>query len=176
MLKKLLLLSSALGYFSTAFAGATYVSPTFFIERISANHSSYRDANVRLSAGYATFNRNNYFAAEVFVVPSTLTLTDNKNTGATSAHTSRSLGASLISGRILPLNLLGFGRLGVISTKFSSTNRSKLGTQLGLGIQGMLTQNWILRGEYIHTMYGSVSQIGTPNSNELGVGLIYWFA
>lgn len=155
--------------------GKVYVGPTLLVQQISANQSSFRGLHPSLSLGYADWSNKYYLAAEAFLIPTTLTLSDIRDNGGASTRASSSLGVSLIPGTLIYKNTLGFLRLGIISSHFSSPNSSKLGVQMGLGLENRLTNEWALRGEYIYTAYGSVSKVGTPNSNELGVGFIYYF-
>jgi opacity protein-like surface antigen len=157
--------------------GRAYVGPSLFVQQVSANESSYRGLHPRFSLGYADWSNKYYLAAELFLVPASLTLSDIRNNGGsgTSTKISSSFGASLLPGTLIYKKILGYLRFGLISSYFRSPGSSKMGGQLGFGIQTRLTSEWALRGEYLYTAYNSVSQIGTPNSNELGLGLIYFF-
>ncbi len=156
--------------------GKVYIGPTLLVQDISANQASFRGLHGRASLGYADWSNKYYFAGELFYIPATMTLSDIRgNANGPTAKASNSFGASLLPGTLIYKQILGYLRLGLISSRFVAPNSMKLGAQLGLGLQTRLTSQIALRGEYIYTGYGSVSQIGTPNSNEFGVGFIYFF-
>lgn len=165
----------SLGFSSLALAGKPYIGPSLYLQQISANHSSFRGLHPKMTVGYSAMFCKLYWAGEIFLDPFTLVLSDNKNPGASSTRTSVNYGFSLIPGLRIVEGVLGYGRIGLVSTKFSSTDNWKVGAQLGVGVQTGLTANWVARLDYINTIYGPVHQIGTPNSNELGVGLLYYF-
>lgn len=155
--------------------GTVYLGPSLQVQDLSANQSSFRGLLPRLSLGYADWSNKYYLAAELFVVPATVTLSDIRDAGASSTKASSDIGLSLIPGTLIYKEIWGYLRFGIVSSHFITPNSSKLGLQMGLGLQSKLTSQLALRGEYIYTTYSSVSQVGTPNSNELGLGFIYFF-
>lgn len=155
-------------------AGVTYLAPALIVLQTSANESRFRGLAPRLSLGYLQPCGNYAYAGEVFFTPSTLTLSDTKNPGASSTRTSLNVGASFMPGTYFYKDLLGYARIGLVNTKFSSPNVFRVGTQLGFGLQSSLNPCWSLRGEYLYTIYGSVSKVGTPNTNQVGVSLVYF--
>jgi opacity protein-like surface antigen len=156
--------------------GRGYIGPTLMVQEISANQASFRSLHGRLSLGYADWSNRNYLGAELFYIPFNMTLSDIRgNANAPTAKASNSFGASLLPGTLIYKQILGFLRLGLITSRFVAPNSMKLGGQLGFGLQTHLTRQFALRGEYIYTGYGSVAKIGTPHSNEFGLGFIYFF-
>lgn len=156
--------------------GKGYVGPTLLVQNISANHASFRGLHGSISLGYADWSNKNYLGGELFYIPFTMVLSDIRgNSDGPTAKASSSIGASLLPGTLIYKQILGYLRLGLISSRFVAPNSMKLGAQLGVGLQSRLTTQFSVRGEYIYTAYGSVAKIGTPNSNELGIGFIYFF-
>jgi opacity protein-like surface antigen len=84
-------------------------------------------------------------------------------------------GGSIIPGYMITDYVLGYIRLGGVSTHFSNQGTNKSGWQVGLGGQTALAPNWDLRGEYVYTGYGSVSGIGKPNADQFNLGVTYKF-
>ncbi len=156
--------------------GRGYVGADLFIQNISANWASFRDLHPRFALGYADWSNQYYLGGEVFYIPATLVLSDIRgNREGSTAKASNSFGASLLPGAFLYNNLLGYLHLGLIDSRFVAPNSMKLGMQLGCGLQTKFREQWAFRAEYIYTAYSSVVKIGTPNSNELGVGVVYFF-
>ena len=70
---------------------------------------------------------------------------------------------------------IGYARLGVIESRFSTPGTARLGGQAGLGMQTNVCQNWDLRGEYVYSKYNSVRGVSSPNSDAFNVGVVYRF-
>ncbi len=177
-MKKTTLLCSILAacFSSSVFAGSLYIGPTLLAQNTTASHSNFSGIRPRVALGYAGTMDNYYLAAEFFVIPTTVTLSNVVNQGGVSTKTTRSYGASLLPGIMFNDKLLGYLRLGAMSSSFSSPKVMKTGYQAGFGLQTGLTKNWDLRGEYIYTAYSSaMPNLGAPKSNELGLGVIYRF-
>lgn len=156
--------------------GKVYLGPTLHIQDISANHASFRGLHSSIALGYADWSNKYYLAGEIFYSPATLVLSDRRGyADASTAKASSSFGASLLPGKLIYKELVGYLRLGFISSRFVAPNSMKLGGQLGAGLQTHLCKQLVIRGEYTYTAYGSVAKIGTPNSNEFGLGFIYFF-
>lgn len=156
--------------------GKFYVAPSLLVEQISANHSSFRGLPAQMALGHADWSNRYYIAAEVFYIPATLVLSDMRgNANASTAKSSNSFGISLLPGTLIYKKILGFLRIGLITSRFVAPNSMKLGAQLGAGLQTRLNNEFALRAEYTYTGYSSVSQIGTPHTNTLGFGFLYFF-
>jgi len=152
-----------------------YLGPTLMVQDISADHASFRALHPRLSLGVADWSNRYYVGAELFFIPFNMDLSDRRgNTTARSAKTSNSFGVSVLPGARLYKEIWGYVRVGLITSRFVSPNSMALGGQLGAGLQTWLRPHLALRGEYIYTAYNSVSQVGTPNSNEFGLGFVYY--
>ncbi len=169
--------SPASGSFCDQFChGKAYLGPSLLVEQISANHASFRGLPAQIALGYADWSNRYYMAAELFYIPATLVLSDMRgNPSAPTAKSSTSIGVSLIPGALIYKKILGFIRVGLVSSRFVAPNSMKMGAQLGAGLQARLMDQIALRGEYIYTGYGSVAQIGTPHINALSLGFLYYF-
>jgi opacity protein-like surface antigen len=179
IMKKIALISSILAasISTAAIANGVYLGPSVLVKHISASHSSYNGLNPRLSLGYGDMmNESFYLAGEIFAAPITATFSDIHRNGAQSTKITRSFGASIIPGMLLNEQLIGYLRFGVISSKFSGPNVTKTGGQIGFGLQGALTETISLRGEYNYTAYKKISGLGSPKTNEVGIGLMFKFA
>lgn len=176
MLKRRLIISSliAMSISATGHAGNIFFSPTLFVQDNTSPSSNYRGLQPRLSAGYAQMVDDFYMAGEVFVVPATATIVDNRSetTGA-SSRTTRSYGISVLPGGLITEHILGYARVGVLSTQFPGPNTSRAGAQFGLGLQTCLTPYWDLRAEYDYTVYKTAPTIGAVKSDQVGIGLVY---
>ncbi len=130
----------------------------------------YNGLEGNLSAGYAFVMESFYFAGEIFVGDSAV-LQNYANNG--SARSTWSYGLSLIPGILMNDTVLGYLRLGILNTNFTTNNNNATGGQVGLGLQTAITERWDLRGEYIYDFYRSVSYIGNPKSAQFNLGLVY---
>jgi|GEM_PF-1336311 len=153
--------------------GKFYVGPSLLIEQISASGSRFRGIHPRISLGYIDISNRYFFGTEIFTIPATLSLSSTRKYHGRSAKDSSTLGFSLLPGARLYKDYYGYARFGIVTTKFTVPNASALGIQGGLGIQKALDHQWQIRGEYVLTSYNSVSELGNPTANEIGVGLIY---
>lgn len=176
-MKRIFLLSPALAAIlsTTVFAGSFYIGPALFVQNISATMSSYRDIHTRISIGYGQMVDDYYLGGEFFFVPGTTVLSNSVSPGDTSAKVSNSYGISFIPGLILNDKLMGYLRLGALTTNFTGAGTYKAGLQAGVGFETGLAKNWNLRGEYIYSSYKRITGLGSSNSNELGMGVIYQF-
>lgn len=175
MLQKSLLGALLLvGVVSSAQAGL-YVGPTLLLRDTIASHSSVRELGLRMSLGYGDFvSPAFYLAGEAFGMPGAAVLRNNTSSG-TSVRSTYGYGVSIIPGTPITDSVLGYLRLGVVESRFTSASQTRAGAQAGLGLQTSLTCNWDMRMEYIYTMYGSVSNAGSPKSDWVGLGFMYKF-
>lgn len=160
-----------------AAAANVYVGPSVFINQVSGNHTTLMATYPKISLGVANLTNGVYLAGELFVVPITLTLKNNHNAVASSARISNSFGASFIPGFMIANNpdVIGYARIGFITSNFSSPNVYQTGGQLGLGLQSYFARGWAVRGEYDYSLYHNMRGIGAPHVNEVGLGVIYFF-
>ena len=177
MLKKIIknsVISAALlaGCVSTANAGM-YIGPTLFVRDTMATHSSVRELAARMSLGYGDFVAPSfYLAGEIFGMPGSMLLRSNTSSGIGVRNT-YSYGISLLPGTAITDSVMGYLRMGLIETRFTSASTTRAGGQIGLGLQTGLTSNWDMRMEYIYSMYGSITNIGSPKGDWIGLGLTY---
>jgi len=171
------LLITSLFMVNITHARNVYIGPMLLFQHIDAPHSHFNGIHPRLSLGFEDWidgiDTEYYFAGELFVSPATATLSDLHDKGAISTKTTRSIGISILPGIKLDDGWIGYSRLGVINSTFSSPDVSKWGGQAGLGVQVCLTATLNLRVEYIFTAYQFVPGLHRPKSNEVGMGLTY---
>jgi len=160
---------------NAASAAHVYLGPSLFFRQMAASNSGANSLQPRLSLGYGGFNGDYYFAGEIYGTPFTTTLSSSEHNNAPNAKTTRAFGVSFIPGMRLNDDLLAYLRIGVNTTKFSGVNTNKAGAQFGVGFQTAVTSRLDFRIEYIFTAYDSMYHMGSPKSNEIGMGMIYKF-
>ena len=176
-MKKLSLISSLLiaSVSSGAMAGTFYLGPSLFYQYNSASHSSFSGLHPKLTLGYASLMGDYLLAGELFAIPFTAQLSSSINHNGISAKTSNGFGISFLPGMRITDSVLGYLRIGVISSEFTSPNTRKTGGQLGIGFATPISNSWDLRLDYIFTAYQSINQLGSVKANELGIGAVYKF-
>lgn len=146
------------------------------IKTTGASDISYGGYNPRLAFGIENLFANWYYlAGEVFYGPISMTVNNNPDNNG-SLKTSYSYGVSVIPGLNFDDIVIGYARIGAIRTRFSSIDVNKSGFQIGAGLQGVINACWRVRGDYVRTIYNSISGIGDPKADQYSVGLIYAFA
>ena len=156
-----------------AFANTVYFGPTLYLQDLTTNNSNDRALRPTMSIGYSGMIGFYYLAAEIFVNPTNITLSNSHDEGGDSTRISQDYGASFIPGILLGEGIVGYLRLGVVSSKFRAPSQTKTGGQAGIGLQTDLSTAWTLRGEYVYSAYSQGSNIGSPEVDSFGVGLIY---
>lgn len=171
--KKILMGTAVLASSITVANAGLYIGPTLMVRDTIATNSTVRESGLRLSLGYGDFVAPSfYLAGELFAIPGSILLKNNTSSGS-SARNTYSYGASLIPGVSLTDTVLGYMRLGVVESRFTSASTTAAGGQAGVGLQTGLTPSWDLRMEYVYTMYRHISNIGSPKSDWMGLGLTY---
>jgi hypothetical protein len=133
--------------------------------------ANFRGIPVNLFAGYGgILSQNFYLAGEIFG-----TLGTGEIDGKGGVKTTYAYGASMIPGVMLSDHTMGFARVGVIRSRFSSVSSYSTGGQFGVGMQSTLTQNVDVRGEYDFGAYRSVGGISSPRQDAFNLGLVYKF-
>jgi len=130
-------------------------------------------------AGYALLSSNFYLAGEIFAQHGTQ-ITDyrnnlNNNLNSTGLKTSWGAGLSILPGLVLADTILGYLRLGAIETHFDEAAYTAPGGQVGIGIEGSVSESWDVRAEYIFTWYKSINNLGSPRSDQYRLGVLYKF-
>ncbi|MEO8402144.1 MAG: outer membrane beta-barrel protein [Gammaproteobacteria bacterium] len=174
MFKKLLVASAVLAATSTmaCAAGAPYLGAGLGLVNTTSGYSNFRGIPLTVFGGYgAIVNQNIYLAGELFANLGTSVLNSNTTFGVPSLRTTYGYGLSFIPGLMLSEHSMVFGRVGVVKTRFGSTNNTRTGGQIGMGLQTSLTQNWDIRGEYDYTKYRNFS----AKSDAFNLGLVYKF-
>ncbi|EKD72111.1 MAG: hypothetical protein ACD_46C00004G0005 [uncultured bacterium] len=176
MIKKILFATSLFtASLSIAQAGAFYIGPSINVIDVTSPNGSYRGLDPRISFGYSDiFSSSTYLAGEIFTTPFSAVLSENTS-NSTSLKTSRNFGASFIPGVFISSDAIGYARLGLITTKFTGPSVYKTGAQFGVGLQAALAPNWSLRSEYDFITYGTISQLGSPKTDQFTIGVLYHF-
>ena len=173
-MKKIAFSSLFLALLSTnSFAGNFYLSPSIFGQRVAAPNSTFWGVRPHFAFGYGQLTPDYYLGGEVFSSPTVWATSDSHVSGALSAKITSSYGIDVMPGIIFEPQIIGYAIIGLVNSKFAGPGTTKNGGQLGLGVQTSLSQNWDVRAEYIFTAYKSISGLGSPRSNEIGVGLVY---
>jgi len=134
----------------------------------------YNGLEGTLLGGYGWLWDQWYAALEIFVQDSTQITNNTSSVG--SAKSSWGYGLSILPGYMLVDNVLGYLRLGIVETRFSTRSSNLLGGQIGLGLDTALCNNWDLRAEYVYSFYNSISNHGgNPKSQQFNLGLVYKF-
>lgn len=137
---------------------------------VTVTNGAYRGVPFSLFVGYGgVMSPNFYLAGELGLTVGTLNLSDN-----TALKTSYGYGVSILPGVLLSDHTVGYLRAGAVWSKFSSPNTTRVGGQVGVGIQTNVTQNVDLRGEYDYVAYKSIPA-GAPNSDQFSLALLYKF-
>lgn len=170
----------------------------------TSNDASGTGAGGNIFAGYGyTFDSGFYLGGEIFGGLSSLAYNSTNISNFTSGSTSgdatinssmqlkNSYGISFLPGLMVTHNTLLYGRVGYVRSQFDlensipiannneleagSENTSLNGSQLGIGLETVLTKHWSLRGEYTYTDYNSFNRSAnastlTSTSNTTTVG------
>jgi opacity protein-like surface antigen len=161
-----------------ALAGTFYVAPTLVLNDITAQQSSFRGLEPRLTLGYtAMVDKGIYMAGEAFGSMGNLVLQDNHPAGSDSLHISREFGLTFLPGIRISRDTLTFLRMGIVNSRFSTGDKSRFGAEFGVGLETELTENWDIRGEYDFTTYRSLSSAtGNPRGDSYSVAFVdrFW--
>lgn len=167
---------------------------------LSVNHN-YSDTGIMggVFAGFgAPMSRYVYFGIEGFYDASAVNAANQtinlSGGGTTSAkmNIKYSYGAGFIPGFLFNDQAMAYLRLGFIESQFSlkqttpptgstssSSNSMVMGGQYGVGVQGFVTRNVTIRGEYDYAMYRSFKLFGNKISardNQFRIGIGYQFS
>jgi opacity protein-like surface antigen len=152
---------------SAAFAqGTPYIGAGLGVQ----NGGGYNGLYMQGFGGYSTAIKRIYsLAAEVFLNTGSLPLSQKHYN-----RTTFGLGASLLPGIILNQNSLIYARIGIASFRYTKTDATATGGQLGLGLQNSLTDNWDIRGEYVYTGKSIFKRgFGNSRANFINLALVY---
>lgn len=176
MLKKILLtLVVFVATLSTVFASTFYVGASAKWQKISATHVSYSGAFPTLAIGIGDWTNNwFYLAAEAFADLHPIQF-NNETFNNENLRIRWEYGASIIPGIYFDEMLMGYLRLGMISTDFDELDTWKSAYQVGAGIQSRLNACWDVRAEYIYSRYRGINDLGHAKMDTVGVGVIYRF-
>jgi outer membrane immunogenic protein len=177
MLRKLLSAACLfLAGLSSAFADSFYVAPSIVYQTFAASGIGYNGIAPRLTLGYEDMLTPLFYAAaEIFSNPTTFKVYNNP-TNLGSLRATYSYGASVIPGVNFDNTIIGYGRLGLIRTRFDNLGKVKSGAEYGLGVQWLINCSWSARAEYSYAKYNNITNIGHPDSNTYMIGLMYRFA
>lgn len=180
MLKNKLLAAGLIAlasYCTTAAAdSAFYIGPSLLYSYTGASGTHFQGLSPRMSFGYGgTLTDSFYLGGELFAIPGQVPLSNSTSNGSSSLRTSRSFGASIIPGIMLDNCNMVYARVGIVNSYFLTPGSTSTGAQVGVGIATNIAPKWDLRGEYIYTAYRSISDIGSPHSSQVAVGVVRRF-
>lgn len=207
MFKKIVIASAILATSSSlAFADATpYVganlglnSNNFKLKSTTSTNTNFNSRNFTggVFAGVGSVvSQNIYLGGEAFFNEGSVsTSTKNIDNAGTTARIKMgyNFGADFMPGYMVNESSMIYAKLGVAranvrvtqtpvqpSTLVSgSTSNTVTGGQLGLGLQSTVAKNIAVRGEFVHTAYGTFNANGNkikPYTNTVNVGLVYKF-
>jgi len=157
-------------------AGNWYIGPSLAFADNTADHTSYRGVNPKLSLGYGTFYTPHiYLGTELNASFNTLTLSSTTANNAENIKITNSYAAGILPGVKLSDETLAFLRLGVVNSYFNSVKTRSSGGQVGFGLQTYFFDDWDVRGEFIYTGYNSLSGIHSPESSTFVLSFIHSF-
>lgn len=164
-----------------SFGGGPYVGLSLGARtNYTSNPVAYKGIEGTLTAGFGVLVKNGFYIAEEVFIGDGFQV-QNYDDSAEGAKSSWSIGLSVLPGYLILDNLIGYLRLGVVKTHFSSDG-SNNGGQVGLGFESALSESWDLRGEYIYSFYESSQncgsrpgQLGSVKSDQFNIGLLYKF-
>ena len=166
MFKKALLASVIMAANSTmALAATPYVGGSLGVTNLAIYSSGKVQAGAigKLFGGYgSTFGVNNniYLGGELNIDLAHYPYYSGTTYG---------LGASFIPGVMVTKYTMIYGRIGIEANRNTHSSITRIGNQLGLGLQTSLSKNWDIRGEYVRTSTMS-------SNNQLNLGLVYKFS
>lgn len=156
-----------------------YIGPGAVYQTVNVTGARYDDIAPKLTVGFSgTFPcplSPLYAGIEGFYIPTTVNLTNNiSNIPDTSVNlkTNYSIGAAILAGFDLDKVFKPYGRVGVLSTYFSTYKGNRSAYQVGLGFDVTVSQSWGARGEYNYNIYQSISG-AQPKQQELGISIFY---
>jgi len=170
MFKKILFTSVLLTATSFAMANtAPYVGASLGVNASTASSGqSFRGMPLTVFGGYGgVIGQSFYLAGELDATLGTYSLNNN---GLKSSY---GYGVSILPGGMFSEYTLGYFRLGLLRTRFTTAKATKSGIEFGLGMQTSLTQNVDLRGEYDYRKYNTFSGISAPRADLFTLGLVY---
>lgn len=83
------------------------------------------------------------------------------------------LAVSLIPGLMVTSKTMAYARIGAETYRYRYSSATYTATQLGLGLQTQLTNDWSVRGEYVHTASNVFQNFESSRDNRVNVGLVY---
>lgn len=153
------------------------MSPGIVTTYTASPNSVYKGFQGTIFAGYAYVSSFMYLAAEFFAQHDAqiqnYAANQNSNGNAIGVRSTYGGGFSLIPGVILADTVMGFLRIGTVTTHFYDVAETKTGGQVGVGLQVATSESWNIRAEYDYAFYSSLTNIGTPRSDSYRLGFIY---
>lgn len=139
--------------------------------------SVYKGFTGSIFAGYAYVSSYFYLAAELAaqrdVELQNYPTAINANGNPVGLRTNYGGSFSLIPGYLLADTVMGYLRIGTVTTHFMDTAQTKTGAQAGIGLQVATSENWMVRCEYAYAFYPSISYVGSPRRDSYHIGFIY---
>lgn len=179
MLKARWLSMIALMAFMPVSHATIYIGPGALYQTTNVTGARYDDIAPKLTVGISASLpcplSPLYAGFEGFYIPTTVNLTNSiSNIPGTSVNlkTNYSVGVAALLGFNLDKVIKPYGRVGVLSTYFSTVKQNRSAWQVGLGIDVKVAEFWGARGEYNYNVYQSI-QGAQPKTQELGISIFY---
>lgn len=116
-------------------------------------------------------NKYLYLGLEAYWIPNTIPVNNQSNS---TYKISYQYGLAAIPGIAFDSSILGYLRLGMLRSKFSTLNAVESAPQLGIGLEYNLSPAWSVNGEYDYVRYrGDV--VGSTSTDQFTLGLMYKF-
>jgi opacity protein-like surface antigen len=159
--------------FSPSVFAGVYLGLSANYDNIFRDDASYQGVGPQVAIGYSgVTNQWLYLAGELFGSTRGWQINNNIANGQ-SMKPIYSLGASLIPGYILDMQVMAYLRAGTIYTRFDQGNAFRNAYQIGAGLQYNLSCAWDIRAEYDYMQYNKIQGGGSPRTEEFSVGVIY---
>ena len=89
-------------------------------------------------------------------------------------------GANIMPGISFDPFVIGYLRLGAVTSSFKTFESSRMGYQIGGGLEWRLNHTWSLRGDYVRTRYRDLpdynnTPVGAIKMDELSAGFVIRF-
>jgi opacity protein-like surface antigen len=150
-----------------------------FITNYNRTASVYKAFEGTVFAGYAMLNSSFYLAAEIFGQHGAQLQNYrndlNNNLNPIGLKTTWGAGLSVLPGFVFADPIMGYLRLGALVTHFQDAGQTTTGGQVGVGLEGSVSESWDLRAEYTYAVYQSLTGLGSPRSDQFRVGVLYRF-
>lgn len=162
--------------FASAEAGSLYLAPSILLQNITSDDGNFRGLSPKLSLGYGSMLGQGFFlAGEVGAAIGTLEINNDEDVSDASLNTNQTYDLCVLPGMAFSENSIAYLRFGIVSSHFLESDEQATGGRIGLGIQVGISAQWFLRADYAYTKYSSTNALGSPSSDNVGIGAVYTF-